>query len=151
MLSKCKGNRNRSVGSAGRLKRIWKPFSGTNELKKRIGFRTTHFYTVYIRFLVCALRLIKVWEKKTKLWHQEFLKELNINLKTWVWADQTTKRHFVTLILICSRWHLGWKCCWILHHAHAKYTIFHFLLIPFPKPPSIPSTPPNLAVKVSLA
>ena len=147
MLSKCKENRNKSAGSVGRLKesedRLKEQMCG-GFLKKPSGF------TLYIsRFFLCS-GLLR-WEKKTSIWHQEFLKELNINLKTWVWADQTTKRHFVILILICSRWHLSWKCCWILHHPYAKYTIFHFLLIPFPKPPSIPSTPPNLAIKVSLA
>lgn len=84
------------------------------------------------------------WEQKIKNTRNSLK---SINLKTVLWADQTTKNHLVSLFLICSRWRSGWKCCWILHHASAKYTIFHFVLIPSPKLLSIPSTPPNLATK----
>lgn len=108
MLSKCKENRNHSAGSAGSLKRIWKPFSGTNELKKCSGFRATQrFCTVYIGFFLCVFLCVCVGgggvqtyysKKKVNIWHQEFLKELNINLKTLI-----KDGHFVFLPLSHSR------------------------------------------------
>lgn len=126
-------------------------------LKSAVDLEQPSGFILYISdfFFVCSCACVSgglvgvqayYSKKKVNIWHQEFLKELNINLKTLIKPKTGILSFSLWVIVDVAR-----KCCRILHHPYAKYTIFHFLLIPFPIPPSIPSTTPNLAIKVSLA